>query len=588
VTPEKQLESAVSHHQAGRFAEAEKIYRQLLAQNPANADALQLLGALAGQTGRLPLAAELISRAVAISPANPFFHANLGNAQSGLGRLDDAIASYRKAIELNPDFAEAHHNLGNALLRAGRNSDAIPSFRHAILLRPDLIEAHQSLGNALRAAGSLNEAIAAYRQVIHLAPNHPAAHNNLGIALQNSGQLQESLASFRRAVQIRPDYIEAHINIGNALYAMGEPDQAIASHRRAVQIDPNNPHSLTTLAGALLKEWKLEEPEKLLRKALELNPKLPDAHWNLAVYLLLHGDYERGWPEYEWRWPVISPSKAPPQLSKPLWDGSLLNGRTILLLPEQGYGDAIQFARYIPLLKRQGAHVNIVCRPALARLFEMAGADQTISAPGEFPPCDVYLPILSLAWRCKTTLQTIPFPAGYIVPDPAASEAWRNRLAKFPGKKIGIVWSGSTDYQDDKRRSMKLSYFAPLAQIPGVTLVSLQKQPESQAPAVAPSGIKLIDFTPELSDFVDTANLIAALDLVISVDTAVAHLAGAIGKPIWILLSRPGHWLWLLDRTDTPWYDSMKLFRQKTPGDWHELISRVTQNLRDRLSGSAD
>ena len=445
MTVQQQFESGVSHHQAGRLAEAERIYRQVLAQQPNHADALHMLGMLAGQTGQLDAAEDLI----------------------------------RRAIRLKPDYAEAYNNLGNALKGKRRLDEAIAAYRQAIALRPNFAEAHSNLGNSLRDKGQLDEAIAAYRQ------------------------------------------------------------------------------------------------------AIALNPNYADDHHNLAIALLARGDFQRGWEEYEWRWKCKDFPVPRRNFTQPQWDGFPLEARTILLHTEQGFGDALQFIRYVPLVAQRGGRIIVQCQAELERLFQtMADRCQIVASGQPLPAFDLYCPLLSLPRVFGTTLANLPHILPYLHADAEEAKRWQHRLADYsPFVKVGLCWAGRPTHTNDRNRSMKLARLAPLGQVSRVRFFSLQKGEAAAEGKTPPAGMELVDWTEELKDFADTAALIANLDLVIAVDTAVVHLAGAIGKPVWMLLSFVPDCRWLLEREDSPWYPSMRLFRQSSWGDWDSVITRVADAL---------
>jgi len=481
------FDAAIEHHQAGRFAEAEALYRKVLAIHPNHADALHLLGVLAAQIGRFDDAVELISRACALSPNVADYHAHLGNVHGEKKEFAAAMEAYRQALRLNP----------NCFI------------------------SHDGLGAALRETGQVNEAIACHRRSLAINPNNPNAHYNLGMTLAKRGLIPEAMASYRRAISISPSFAEAH--------------------------------------------------------------------WNIALLLLLQGDFEQGWREYEWRWRRKDFPSLWPKFLQPAWNGESLAGKTMLLHTEQGYGDAVQFVRYAPLLAERGSQVILLCQAPLARLMEHAdGVDQVVSAitsPDEMPPFDVHCPMLSLPFHFGTRVESIPADLPYLRADAALLHKWGERVGPAVGPlKVGLSWAGSPTNKNDRYRSVTLEQLTPLARA-GATFYSLQKGPASSQAAQAPLGMELIDLTGELQDFADTAALICNLDLVITVDTAVAHLAGAMGKPAWVLIASEQDWRWLLKRDDTPWYPTLRLFRQSTPGDWPEVIERVAQALKGYDTG---
>jgi len=605
----------MQHHQAGRLREAEQIYRQILVQQPEHAGAMQFLGVIAHQVGRNDIAVGLIRRAIGLNPNVAEAYNNLGNALKGQGQfdgaiaafrqaltlnpklpqahnnlgsvlkdqgqLDEAIVAYRQAIALNPNLPEAHNNLGNALKDKGQLNEAIAAFHQAIALNPNLPEAHNNLGNALKDKGQLDEAIAARRQAIALRPTYAEAHNNLGNALKDKGQLEEAVAAYRQAIALRPAYAEAHNNLGNALKDKGQLDEAVAAYRQAIALNPNLPEAHSNLGMALKDKGQHDDAIVAFRQAIGLNPNLPEVHHNLSLSLLARGDFQQGWEEHEWRWKCKEFPSPARNFAQPQWDGRPLDGRTLLIHTEQGFGDAIQFIRCLPLVEQMGGRIFVECPAELQRLFRTMAGRCRIVARGQPPPAfDLHCPLLSLPRVFGMNLDNIPQTVPYLHADAEDAGRWQHRLADHSAvAKVGLAWAGRPTHKNDRNRSMKLAKLAPLGQVPGVSFFSLQKGEAAAEAKTPPPGMELIDWTEELKDFADTAALIANLDLVIAVDTAVAHLAGAMGKAVWTLLPFASDWRWLLEREDSPWYPSMRLFRQPCIGDWDSVIIRVVDAL---------
>jgi tetratricopeptide (TPR) repeat protein len=553
------LEQAVGYHRSGDLARAEQLYRQVLAIDPAHVDALHLLGLVAHQGGRSDLAVDSIRRAVRLRPDFAEAHNSLGIALKKQDRLDEAIASYREAIRLRPDFADAHRNLGISLKDRGELDEAIACYREALRLRPDYAEALVGLGNALKERGDLDEAIDSHRAALRLKPGNAEAHNGLGVALKERGDLDEAVACYREAVRLKPGSAEMHNNLGSALQELGRREEAIACFEEAVRLKPDH----------------------------------ADAHVNLGIMRLLLGDFARGWPEYEWR--RRSREYAPPPLPQPAWDGSDLQGRTILLRAEQGLGDTLQFIRYAPLVQARGGRVLVGCPAALLPLLSRCHGIDRLHPPGSaLPPFDVEALLLSLPGIFGTTAQDVPARIPYIFPDDALVRRWRRELAGLPGFKIGIVWQGNPNYRGDRARSIPLERFEPLARLDGVRLISLQKGPgtEQIAAAVA-AGWRLTDLggagrlDESSGAFMDTAAVMTTLDLVITPDMALAHLAGALGVPVWVALSFAHDWRWMLGRDDSPWYPSARLFRQDRRGDWEGVFEQIAEAVAQQVARPA-
>jgi tetratricopeptide (TPR) repeat protein len=614
--------AAMRHLQAGRREEAERLLQQVLAAEPRHADSLHLLGVIGGQTGRHAWAADMISRAIAINPRHVSYHSNLGVALRQQGRLDEAIASFRAALDLRPDNAEAHNNLGIALGDQARPDEAVACFRRAIELDPTYLGAHTNLGNALKAQGRLDEAIASYHRAVALDPNRPGAHNNLGTALRQQGRVDAAVACFHRAIErdanyvlahnnlgiafkeqallddaaacfhralgLSPGFAEAHNNLGTVLGEQARQDAAIACYRQAIALSPDFAEAHNNLGTALRSLQRLDEAVASYRRAVRLDPEYADAHNNLAMTLLAQGDLAAGWPEYEWRWQTQHMAHAQRNFAQPQWRGEPAGGRTLLIHAEQGLGDTLHFCRYGPLAVARGLRVMLEVPGSLVRLLRsLPTIDQVVARGEPLPRFDLHCPTLSLPLALGTTLETVPNAVPYLHPDAAGVAAWETRLAAMPkpGRRVGLVWAGNSRRHSpagaalDARRSIAPEKLAPLFGVPGLHFVSLQKA----APA-APVDFGLTDLMGEVGDFADTAALIANLDLVISVDTAVAHLAAALGKPVWLLDRFDPDWRWLLGRRDSAWYPTLRIYRQPQAGDWDTVLAEVVGDLR-RLRG---
>jgi len=542
---------ALRYHQSGNLRQAEPLYRQILQADPTHADAHHLLGLVAHQTGHHEPAAALLRRAIALNPSAAVYHTNLGLVLEEQGQWDEAIACYRRVLQLTPDEASAHYNLGCAFREQEQWAGAVECCQQALRLNPQFVDALNLLGLALKEQGQLDEAITCYRRALEIKPDYPEALNNLGFALNDQGRLDEAIACASRVVQLQPNNASAFFNLGMFF----EHDQ------------------------------KLAEAITCYSRTLELQPRHALAPYARALTLLLSGDYARGWLAYE----LASESRyfRLPHLRRdfrePQWMGSDLNGLTILLHAEEGFGDALQFVRYVPLVAARGGRVVLECPPSLKSLFAHVEGVTSVVARGEpLPRFDRHSPLQSLPRAFGTTLDNLPAHVPYLGADPALISAWQCRLQDDDvGFKVGLVWAGSKQKIDPRSDSLQL--FAPLVEVPGVGFYSLQKGVAAGQASAPPTGINLVDHTAGLHDFADTAALVANLDLVISVDTAVAHLAGAMGKPVWTLIPRPTDFRWLLDRPDSPWYPTMRLFRQRRPGDWGEVFERITAELRTQV-----
>jgi Tfp pilus assembly protein PilF len=579
-TPQATLQQAVSLHQQGLWPQAQSLYEDLLRQHPGHFDALHLLGVIALQVGNPRRAAELISQAIAIHPGNPAFHSNLGNARRELGQLDAALASFDQAIAQKPDFAEAHSNRGNVLLALGQPDAARASYEKALSLRPDYAEAWSNRGNALQALGHLQAALASHDRAIALRPGYADAHYNRGTVLKDLKRPADAVASYDQALRLRPDHADAHYNRGNALKELDQLDAALASYERALQARPGHAEAHANRGATLLQLGQVAEAIASYDQALRLQPDLADAHWNRSLALLLAGDFARGWPGYEWRWKLPNMRLKPQRIDRPPWlGGEPLRGRTLLLHSEQGLGDAIQFCRYARLAADQGARVILQVPQVLAALMQrLHGVAEVVTEELPLPGFDLHCPLLSLPLAFRTGQDTIPGCGGYLASDPGRRAAWAARLGPRTGPRIGLVWSGSTGHLHDRQRSLRLAELLP--HLPaGLDCISLQKEVrETDQAALQASGIRHVG--TELQDFADTAALCDLVDLVISVDTSVAHLAGALGRPTWVLLPRIPDWRWMLGRDDSPWYASVTLYRQGPDRHWGPVLERLGHDLR--------
>jgi tetratricopeptide (TPR) repeat protein len=448
--------------------------------------------------------------------------------------------------------------------------------QHLVGCDPRVVEAHAGRAQIHAALGQFDDAEACWREVVRLQPELPAAHNNLGSTLHLLRRDDEAAACFRTALQLDPNYAEACNNLGTTLCALDQMVEGEALLRRAIALRPDYARAHANLGAALRDQLRIGPAETCFRTALQHAPDLPEAHLHLANVLLLTGRLTEAWPDFEWRPSGMKPAPA----GLPTWRGEPVEQRTLLLRAQEGYGDTIQFCRYAELLAPNTRVVLQVQRSLVRLLRGLTGGVEVVSTDGPLPRCDLYCDLLSLPHIFGTTFETIPTPRPYLHPDPVAVAAWRQRLAALPGLRVGLVWAGNPDYSSDRRRSIDPDRLAALAGVPGIAFVSLQAQGGS-GNARLPNGLTLYDPSAELRDFADTAALIAALDLVIGVDTAVVHLAGAMGKPVWLLNRFSPCWRWLLERDDSPWYPSLRQFRQPQPGDWGSVLAAVREALHD-------
>jgi len=512
---------------------------------------------------------------------------NLGCQQDGSGRQLEAIESYRRAIALNPDFAAPHYNMGNSLNALGRGEEAIASYRHALAIDPVLPQGWHNLALSLQGAGRLDEAKEALQQAIFLAPGYLEARHNLGELCHARGKLEAAEACFRKVLALDPRYLPSWNALGITLQVQDRLDEALDCYLTALSIKPGYLHALNNLGALSRALGQVDRAVHCYRQVLAQDPDYADAHWNLGLVQLLLGQFEAGWQGYQWRFRKVDP--IPEQhFPQPLWDGAPLKGRVILLHAEQGFGDTLQFVRYVPLLARSGAVVLVQCQSqAIAPVIATVTGVARVLVRGEpLPQFDCHAPLMSLPYLCGTRLDTIPSAVPYLCADPELIEAWGARITGN-GLRVGLVWAGRKSYKDDGKRSLSLPRFAPLARVPGVRFYALQVGEGSEQIASPPAGLELVDLGQGIRNFADSAACLAQLDLVISADTAVAHLAGALGKPVWVLLPMACDWRWLLERDDSPWYPSARLFRQERRGDWQGVLERVARQLAELAGGGA-
>ena len=488
------------------------------------------------------------------------------------GRLAAAEAGYQQVLALDPRHTDSLNFLGVLAAQTGRNEAAADLIGRAIRLRPGIADYHDNLGLVLLALGRLDDAGNCHRKALRLDPNHANAHNHFGNILAKRGRPDEAERHYRHALGIKADHIEAQNNLGVVLTAEERPQEALAHFRTALRLNPRYVEAYANLGGALRNLGRLEEAEAAFRSGLQFAPDSAVLRYNLAGLLLLTGRFEAGWRGYEERQRLAG---APPPRGCPQWRGEAIGDRVLLLHAEQGAGDAILACRYLPLFPC-GTRLVLEVPPALHRVLSgLAGTVPVVKRGEALPPFDLHCPLMSLPLAFGTNLDSIPGEVPYLRPESTALHFWRQRLAPLPGLRIGLVWAGNPDYAEDRRRSIPPGLLAPLAGVEGISFVSLQQRTEAGETPPLP----LADWTAELGDFADTAALIAALDLVIGVDTAVIHLAGALGRPAWLLNRFDPHWLWLMGRADSPWYPTLRQFRQTQPGDWPGVIKAVAAAL---------
>lgn len=679
------MQLALMHHRAGQLAQAEEIYRQILAGEPTHAPTLHLIGVLAFQTGRGDTAIDFLQKAIASDPCQAVYHHGLGEAYRELGQLDlakncfeqalrldrnsavahyslglveqherdlrGAAAAFREALRLNPNMAEAHHELGSLYRKLGRQEEALEHFRRVLAcrgdsaeahinlgslleelgrldeaiallqtaarLRPDLMPAHYNLGNALRSAGRYEAAADSYREAIRLAPDFAQAHNNLGTVLQTLDDDEAAADAFSEAVRLAPESAEAYHNLGTLKKKANDHAAARALFSRAIALDPEHAPSHFNLGGTLLKlkEWDqarrcCQEALRLrpdyaephcslghlcmrmgeyelarvhLDAALAIQPELAEAHCDRGMLLLGEGDYAAGWSEFAWftRCDVYLGRKFP----QPAWDGSPLGERTLLVMGDQSLGDTIHFVRYLPWLREQApARILLAASDRLHPLLKESGFDEVVPQGAGPLPFDVHTSIVLLPALYYAHKKSIDVPVPYLRAAEKLVDRWRERLGGLEGLRVGICWQGNPNYPWDAWRSIPLEEFAPLGEVPGIRLIPLQYGPgREQLPAFA-DRFPVVDLGEDVDRhtgaFMDTAAIIKNLDLVITSDTSMAHLAGGLGADVWVALSCAPEFRWMRSGRACPWYPTMRLFRQAPGADWASVFHEMAAALK--------
>jgi tetratricopeptide (TPR) repeat protein len=537
------LQEAIDHHRAGRLDQAESLYRAAVAHNANDVRALHLLGTLLIQRRQPALAVSPLRHAAQLAPQSPDAHFALADALRMNGDAAGADPEYRKSIAIRPLFPPAHNGLGLALVQQNKLQSAVMAWERAIQLKPDYAEAHANLGAALAQLKKPTEAATILRKAIALNPNFAPAHNNLANVLDELEDSDGAVEHWTKALQLVPNYFDALVNLGKTVQRRGEHDRAMA----------------------------------LLNNAVTLRPNDPDARFLRGMALLLKGNFTEGFADSAWRMQCKELNIDPRNFIEPPWDGTPQPDKTILLRAEQGFGDVFQFIRYAPMVRQRCKQIVLECQAELAELMRaVKGIDVVVVRNQGLPPFDFHAPLLDLPRLLGTTLTTIPAEVPYLSADPARVEKWAQIIATDPpGKRIGLLWSGTPHHGNDRNRSITLRQLDPLAGIKGVSFMTLQKGAAATQVSDSTLKLRLVDHTPRLTDFGETAALMQHLDLIVTVDTSVAHLAGAMARPVWVLLPFAPDWRWMLDRSDSPWYPTMRLFRQPQPGQWDPVIRAV-------------
>ena len=583
----------------GRYSEAIINYDKAISLQSDNANNYSNRGVALQELGRLEEALLSYDKAINFDPNFAEAFSNRGVALQELGRLEEALASLDSAIFLKANFSRAYANRADVLQKLLRFNEALGDYDEAIRLEPNNAETHFNRGNAFRELGRFEEALVCYQSAINFNHHWPEAYCNLGNTLQALRQFDEAISSFSKAIELKADYAEAFSNRGNALQELGRLDESLNNYDAAIQIAPQLIDAYSNRGLVLEKLKRLEAAIESYDAAIQLDPNLGDVHFNKSLTLLLSGDFDKGWQEYEWRWKKDSSSQSKQDrfFSYPKWLGDQsLKGKKIYLYSEQGMGDTIQFCRYVPLVSNLGAEIILeVQRPLVQLLKQIDGVNRFVAFGDEAPSMlDFHCPLMSLPLAFKTSLNTIPNNIPYLKAESTKVLYWQQKLNREKGFKVGLVWNGGFRSDQIKlwgvneRRNVPIRELSKALSNLKVTFYSLQKGEPAE------SEIKLLEhelwpnqnffnYSNELHDFCDTAALIENLDLIISVDTSTAHLAAAMGKPVWLLNRFDTCWRWLLERNDSPWYPSLKIYRQDKMNNWDDVLDRVKTDL-EKLS----
>lgn len=539
------LSQGFAFHQAGRLDAAEPLYQRILAADPQHADALMLLGTLYVQRGRWEAAVPPLQGSLQRNPRQPNVWLNLGTALEGLGRFDESLAACDQALALDPAFAPAHLNRGNAL----------------------------------RGLGRLEAALADYDRCVAALPDYADAHHNRGVALWGLQRAEAALESFERALALAPDSAETWLHRGHALHQLRRRDEALQAYAQALTLQPDYPDALLSRGKAWHDGANFAAARADFERAIALNPQDAGAQWCRSLLNIQQGHFEEGWRGYEWRWRLPEFRDFQREARQPLWLGQAsLAGKTIVLHGEQGLGDTLQFCRYVPWVEQRGARVILEVQPPLVTLVQtLSPTVQVVARQGrQVPEGDFHTPLMSLPLAHGTTVGSIPANVPYLHADPVRRARWQAQLGPKTVPRIGLVWSGSLTHKADAERSLPAEVLDVL-RCDGFEFHCLQKEVRA-ADRARLSSVRFHDAA--LHDFADTAALVAEMDLVITVDTAVAHLAGALNRPVWVMSRFGGCWRWLAGREDSPWYPSMRLFFQPRPGDWRSVVEAVSAQLK--------
>ena len=578
-----QLQQGLAFHQAGQLTSAQHIYEAVLKVMPHEENALHFLGVIYHQNQAHDTALSYINQALSINPQLADAYNNRGNVFKAMGQPEQALSDYNTAIQLKPQDTTFYNNRGIIYDALGKLDEALADYAKTIELSPNYADAYSNRGLVFEKLKQFDKAIADYDRALALNPNLFQALYNRGIALKNADRLPEAVSSYRRALALQPHFANAHNNLGNALSALQQFDEALSAFNQAIALDDSLSNAYHNRATLRLYRHEFQHALADYQQAITLKADYADAHLGRSILLLLQGEFELGWRDYEWRFSCPhfpTPKRYYP--NAPLWLGETpLRGKTILLHSEQGLGDTLQFCRYANVLAAQGAKVILETHPPLLDIMRSMPAIQQVIAMGDaLPAFDVHCPLMSLSLACQTfSEESIPRYPNYLIAHPSQVARWQTLIVPSSLPKIGLVWRGGSLHKGDKQRSFSLKRLLEVLPRQAQYLSLQQTVSQEERDLMQSFGVQHVDNS--LNSFDDTAGLCAHLDLIISVDTAVAHLAGALGKPVWLLLPFNPDWRWLLARADSPWYPSMRLFRQSRLNDWQGVLESVRDSLQD-------
>ena len=594
---QEKLSQAIQFHNADMLQEAGELYGQILHSEPNNAEVLHLFGILMNQIGDFDTAVSVILKAVELNPQDSYY-CSLGNVCFDKGDEDAAINCYLKTIELNPRNLDAYNNLGMVYTAKEMFDDAIACYQKALEINSGYPEIYNNLGSVFFEINEIEQSIKCYEKAIELNPNYTQAYFNIGNAykgndnfvrkIDNPEHLDKAVSYYQKAIELMPDFAAVYINLGKVYFYKGDTDKELNCYQKALELKPDSAQIYNNIGNIYKDKGLIKEAIPYFEKSIELNPNSVDVYSNLAISYLALQDFEKGWHNYQWRLHDSQVYKARISgIKQPLWDGSSLDGKTIYVYYEQGFGDTVNFVRYLPVLHSMGAKVLFKPQKELEKLLHQSDIKAEIidnSTPDESLTFDTHIPLMSIPYLLKANAENIPLSDKYLKADPEKVKFYKENYFNNDSFKLGINWQcRNFDHVDVFRSIPHLSYFYPLARLDGVKIYSFQKGCGTDHLVDIPEGIEVVNLGDTFDDFSDTAAALENLDLLISVDTSVPHVAGALGIPTWILLQYVPDWRWFQASNNTPWYDSVKLFRQKQINNWQEVVDEVYSKLQKHI-----